>query len=170
VHGIVKSHHGEISVESRPGEGTTFHICFPLFIEKYDDQAAEPKNVARGNAECILFVDDEELLSEMTRDLLEDIGYRVTAKINGRDALEAFLSDPGRFDLVITDYTMPGMNGMELAKEIIRVRPDMPIILCTGYSYMLDREKLRKAGIRDIVIKPVLRHTIADAIKRALTD
>ncbi len=167
VHGIVRSHGGTIRVESEPEKGTLFEIAFPLV-----DEEAAPEETSRPvlptGTERILFVDDEEALADATRQMLEHLGYEVTAKTSSREALQAFRDQPDRFDLVITDMTMPSMTGGELSEELMRIRPALPIILCTGFSEMITEEEAKRMGIRAYVMKPASIHEIAQTVRRVL--
>ena len=118
--------------------------------------------------ERILFIDDEEMLLEMVRHMLESLGYHVTVAQHPTDAWNLFLEDPSRFDLVITDQTMPDKTGATLAREMLRVREEMPIILCTGYSDMVSAEKVKGVGIREFVMKPVVKRELAETIRKVL--
>jgi CheY-like chemotaxis protein len=119
-------------------------------------------------AERILFVDDEAILAELGKELLESLGYKVVTKTNSLEALETFRADPHGFDLVITDMTMPGLRGEELAREIIALRPGMPIILCTGYSELINETQAREMGIREFLMKPYLAANFAETIRKVL--
>ncbi|MFZ5758868.1 MAG: PocR ligand-binding domain-containing protein [Thermodesulfobacteriota bacterium] len=165
VSGIIKSYGGAVTVESVLGQGATFRVYFPVIHEeagKHDDQPV----VISGGSEQILFVDDEEILAKMSRKMLERMGYAVTVHTSGSEALAVFMEDPDRFDLVITDQTMPGMTGIELAKQILAVRPVLPIILCTGFSSVVDEEDVRAAGIREFALKPLSREVIGRLIRK----
>jgi len=130
VHGIVESYNGAISVQSEPGKGSTFKILLPVVERCAEPERVKVFDIPKGT-EHILFVDDEQVLVEISRTQLEGIGYNVSTMTSSLEALELFKTNPGRFDLVITDMTMPKMTGDELAWEIKRIAPDMPILLCT---------------------------------------
>jgi CheY-like chemotaxis protein len=167
VHGIVKSLKGDIKVYSRPGSGTVFHIMLPRVR---DDEAQKQEDVPeapRGH-ESILLVDDEQMLLDVGMRLLNSLGYTVTALSNPREALELFRQDPGVFDAVITDQTMPDMTGFELARKLLRIRPGIPVILCTGYSDLVTSQSAHAAGISDFIPKPLDRLTIAHTLRRVL--
>ncbi|MCP4686692.1 MAG: response regulator, partial [Desulfobacterales bacterium] len=121
-----------------------------------------------GGTERILFVDDEEMLTDMTKQILERLGYHVVAENSSVKALARFRARPEDFDLVITDMTMPKMTGAELAAEMMDIRPDIPIILCTGFSMIIDEQKAKSMGIRDFVYKPIIRRNISQSIRRVL--
>ena len=121
-----------------------------------------------GGKECILFVDDEQVLVEAAKEMLGRLGYEVVATSDSSQALGVFSAWPDRFHCVVTDYTMPKATGVSLAKEIMKIRPNMPIILCTGYTEMISREEARALGIREFVMKPLVKREMAETIRRAL--
>jgi len=167
VHGIVKGSGGSITVESTLGKGSTFYVYLPKVTR--DVQAEAPQYVViPTGTERILFIDDEEALVEMGEEVLAELGYEVTSFMSSADALALLRRDPQRFDLVLTDQTMPDLTGLDLAREILAVRPDMPIIMCTGFSHLVDAGKAREAGIRAFVMKPLTRKDIARTIKDVL--
>jgi len=167
VHGIIKSHAGAIAVSSTPGEGTTFDIFLPKIASGQTQESQSPESTA-GKKDTILLVDDEEMMVDVIRQLLERLGYAVVGKTNSIDALEAFQAEPDKFDLVITDQVMPNMTGTELSRNLISVRPDIPVILCSGYPERVIPEELKSIGIKDFISKPVSRQDIAAVIRRVL--
>ncbi len=167
VHGIVAKSGGAIKVESTPGLGTAFHVYLP----RVDRAAPLPMEAAEpivGGCERILFVDDEKMLVDIGEKILERLGYQVVSRTSPLEALELFRTKPDHFDLVVTDQTMPGMTGDLLAKELMRIRPEIPIVVCTGYSQGMDLERARQRGIKALVMKPILIHDMAAAIRKAL--
>jgi len=169
AHGIVKNYGGSITCDSRPGEGTVFHIILPA-VDSSSLQAGEKTEVIPGGNEHILLIDDEELLVEMSKRMLERLGYRVTAQTDSIKALAMFQNQPQEFDLVITDQTMPGMTGSKLAQRMLLVRSDLPIILCTGYSTLMSEEKAHSLGIKGFAMKPLTKKDIATLIRKVLDE
>lgn len=169
VHGIVESYGGTIKTYSEPGNGSTFNIFFPTLKRKVDAEAKEEKPIPRG-IERILFVDDEKPIVNIGKQILEMLGYEVKTRTNSRDALKLFKKEPDKFDLVITDLTMPNITGDKLAKRLMATRPDIPIILCTGYSERINEEKARAMGIKALVSKPILKRDMAETVRRVLDE
>ena len=167
VHGIVTSYNGAVTVYSEPGEGTTFHVYLPRVDSTAVPEATATEPVPRGK-ERILFVDDEEQIVRFGQQMLERLGYHVTARASSVEALEAFGAEPEKFDLVITDQTMPNMTGVVLARELMRIRPDIPVILTTGFSEAVTQEKAKNMGMRECIMKPVLASDLGRAIRRVL--
>ena len=169
VHGIVKSCSGAITVKSEPGKGTEFNIYFPLLREEMRGELfPEAAGRIAGGTERILFVDDEEVLVQVGREMLAGLGYEVVGMTGSLDALELFRARPDRFDLVIADMTMPNMTGIDLLREIMQIRPGMPAILCSGFSETVTHESARALGVNEFVMKPIVFHQIAPAIRRVL--
>ncbi len=170
VHGIIASHRGAITVSSEPGVGSTFTVYIPEYEEGRKSQDTGGDAAVPGGKERVLFVDDEEVLAEMGAEILTDLGYDVVSETRSRDALDLLRRNPSSFDLVITDMTMPDITGIELAEEILSVRADMPIVLCTGFSHLVDGEAAKKAGIRAFAMKPLTKREIAQTIRKALDE
>ena len=167
VHGVVGSIGGTIAVTSKPGQGTTFDIYLPVIESRREAHAGDEAPIPTGT-ESILFVDDEPALVNIGKQILESLGYKVTTRTSSIEALELFNARADMFDLVITDMTMPHITGDELAKELIRIRAEIPIILCTGYSARINQEQALAIGIQAFVSKPVLKRQIAEAIRKVL--
>lgn len=168
VHGIVESMKGIISVYSELGKGTVFQIFLPVIKSK--NAVAQKKDAApapTGN-ERILLVDDDKALVPMYKEILEHLGYTVSAFTSSAVALDIFKRMPNNFDLVITDMTMPGMTGADLTRQMLAVRPDLPVILLTGFSELIDAGKAKDFGIRSYVMKPVIKNDIAITIRKVL--
>jgi len=167
VHGIIKKLGGAISVYTEPGEGTSFHLFFPLVDGALATRAEEPGEVLFGD-EKIMFVDDEADLVEVVVDMLEALGYEVAGFNNVVEALDVFKRDPDKFDLVITDKTMPKMTGFDFAAKLVELRSELPVILCTGFSEPVDLDKIEKTGIKSVIMKPMVMRDLSDKIRKVL--
>ena len=167
VHGIVKSHGGAITVHSKPGKGTTFAIYLPL-IRSEAKTAAQPTPELPTGGERILFIDDEKTLVDLGRQMLTRLGYRVVCRTSSIEALELFKNRSDQFDLVITDMTMPNLTGDRLARQIMNIRPGMPVILCTGFSEQIGEERAQELGIRKFILKPLVMGKIARTVRQVL--
>jgi len=167
VRGIIKAHRGVISVESSPHKGSIFKVYLPEIQKEVPTQS---KTVAayRTGKETILFVDDEPTLVTMTKQMLDLLGYHAVTRTSSIEAFELFRHDPYRFDLVITDMTMPNMTGEKLAGKILEIRPEIPIILCTGYSEHITEQRAKTMGIRAFVMKPMVMRDLANKIRDVL--
>ena len=168
VHGIVKDHHGAITCMSESGRGTTFEIYLPeLESAKPGSETLEEEIIPRGT-ERIFFIDDEQVLVDMTERMLGDLGYEVFTETSSLKALEIFMRTPRQFDLVITDMTMPGMTGDKLAQKFMDIRSDIPVILCTGYSEHISEDRAKDIGIREFLVKPLEIKKLAAIIRKVL--
>jgi CheY-like chemotaxis protein len=156
-------------VSSELGKGTTVEVYIPRVESPKEHLTAEQREpLPLGGHEKILFVDDEAAIADIARGLLGHLGYEVEVRTSSIEAREMFLANPDRFDLVITDMTMPNMTGDRLAQEILGIRPGIPIILCTGFSERITEEKAKAMGIQEFVMKPLVMKDLAVAIRRAL--
>jgi PAS domain S-box-containing protein len=171
AHGILKNHGGDITVHSKPGKGTAFHLYFPTTIEEQPslEPPASDQLVSKGQKR-ILLIDDEQPLVQMGQQMLEKLGYYVITRTNSMEALELFRSDPHHFDLVVSDQTMPRMTGVQLAAELRTIRSDIPIILCTGFSEHINEENFRTLGINGFVMKPILKDDLHRKIREVLGE
>jgi len=168
VHGIVRSFNGAITAYSEPEKGTTFHIYLPQYEGGESAAETKPPQQLPTGRECILFIDDELPLVSIGKQMLERLGYEVVTQTSSRDAFELFSRQPERFDLVITDMTMPNMTGMELSYKIIKIQPNIPIILSTGFSEFINEDTTKEMGIRAFVMKPFLMSEMANTIRKVL--
>ena len=167
INGIVRNHNGEITVYSKPGKGATFHVYFPLAEEEIVEETDTEESVPTG-IECILFIDDEKALVNLGRQILGRLGYSVISRTSSSEALELFRKNPNQFDVIVTDMTMPNMTGIDLAKKLMKIRSDIPIILCTGFNEKIDEAKAMEMGISAFVMKPIIMRDIANKIREVL--
>ena len=167
VHGIIKGHGGGIRVQSKHGKGTRFDILFPVIGKQMESETEELKALPTGN-EHILFIDDEETLIDLGESMLKKLGYRVETRTRPNEALEIFGAAPDRFDLVISDMTMPGMTGDILAAELMKIRSDIPVIICTGYSERIDEQKAGDLGIKGFIMKPFTIRGLSKTVRAVL--
>ncbi len=168
VHGIVKKHEGEITVTSRIGHGTTFHIYFPIVNEEVITKE-QGERVFTGT-ERIMVVDDEEVIARVTGKMLSKMGYKPTLFFDSIKAVSFFRKNPNDIDAVITDMTMPNMTGAELSRELLSLRPNLPIIMTTGYSEIINREKAILLGIKEFLLKPVKKKDLSQMVRKVLDD
>jgi signal transduction histidine kinase/CheY-like chemotaxis protein len=168
VHGIVKSYGGDVRVYSELGKGTVLNVYLPRIESKTDMIEAENHLQIQTGNEHVLLVDDEQHIVLMEKEMLERLGYQVTARTSSIEALEAFRSKPNNFDLVISDMTMPNMTGDQLAQKTIEIRSDIPVILCTGFSERINDEKAKSIGVRALVMKPIVKNELAKIIRKVL--
>ncbi len=169
VHGIVKSCEGAIVVHSEPGKGSTFHVYFPKIQEGGKPEVSSSISFVKGRGR-ILFVDDDKDIAIIGKDMLERLGYQVTSETLPENALETFRSSPDKFDLIITDMIMPRMTGIKLAEQLMGIRSNIPVILCTGYHEDTCNESAGAIGIKEVIMKPVSRDRLVRAVRKALQE
>jgi len=168
AYGIVKKYDGAIKASSELGKGTVFEVLFPLIDEAAEPEVEEEPGVLPRGTERILFVDDEESLAKMAKQMLERLGYQVVTKTNPRETLDLFRAEPDKFDLVITDMAMPQMAGDRLARELMKIRRNIPVILCTGHSARIDEDRAKELGLAAYVMKPLVMRDFANTVRRVL--
>lgn len=167
VHGIVKNHNGAISIYSEPGKGTSVNVLFPKSTSLPKESTEFAVEIPKGN-ETILFVDDEASLALLGKHILTRLGYEVITCVDPKEAFDIFVSDPKRFDLMITDMTMPGMTGEQLARKVLEIKPTMPILLCTGFNAKITEELAEKIGIEGYLEKPFDKNLLATTVRKAI--
>jgi len=170
THGIIKNHDGQIVVYSEPGQGTTFHVYLPVKAKKVGREKSHQTDDIVGGTEKILIVDDDDIIVNLEQKQLESLGYRVIALTSSVKAVEIFRQQYQDIDLVITDMTMPQITGSDLAKEMLSIKPTIPIILCTGFSELIDKKKALAIGIKEYLMKPMLKKDLARIIRKILDN
>lgn len=170
VHGIIKDHKGDIKVSSELGNGTAFKVYFPLLDHTERTNVQKDITTEKGGTEKILLVDDEESIARLEKQMLERLGYAVTACFSSLDALNIFQADPSAYNLVITDMTMPNMTGDQLAEKLISLRHDLPVLVCTGYSEKMNEQKSKAIGVKGLLMKPVVKSEMAQMVRKVLDE
>jgi CheY-like chemotaxis protein len=168
VDGIVKKMGGHIDIQSEPGRGTVFSVYLPEHEQASDLTALPPQEALPTGTEHILVVDDEEMLMELSADVLKGLGYRVTTAASAETAFQIFCENPQRFDMIVTDMTMPRMTGLDLAREISRIQPGKPIILCTGFSKTVSEDDVGQYGISGLIYKPISKAQLAKTVREVM--
>jgi len=170
VHGIVISMNGAIQVYSEPGKGTVFNVYLPVEKSFFTEPITNSNVKVQTGTEQILLVDDEEAILKMEKQMLERLGYQVTSRISSIEALEAFRAAPDKFDLVITDMAMPNMPGDKLSIELTKIRSDISVLLCTGFSETMSEEKAASLGIKGFLLKPIVMKDLSQKIREVLDE
>jgi CheY-like chemotaxis protein len=171
IDGIVKGYKGFITVESEPGNGASFHVHLPALEQDTSPQEIQEQEEKLENGkEHILVIDDEAIIANINKAILERLGYTATAMSDSAKALETIRSNPDQFDLLFTDQTMPNLTGAELSQEVLKINPHMPIILCTGYSSVFSQKEALEMGIRKYVTKPIGRKELAEVVRNVLDE
>jgi CheY-like chemotaxis protein len=170
VHDIMRGHGGAIEVDSVPGQGTEFRLHFPAIDDVTQDEPLATAAVLRGKGERVLYVDDDKALVSLITRMLTRLGYRVTGFNDAAEALNHFRSRPTEFDVVVTDVTMPGMAGPELARELLSVRPGLPIIMTSGFIRPEDAELARRVGVHQLILKPNTIDELGAALHRLFAE
>jgi signal transduction histidine kinase/CheY-like chemotaxis protein len=167
IHGIIKELNGDITVESEEGKGSCFKVYLPV-CDKFTSDTGEDNVVVPGNSEKVLFIDDDKLIAEMIYELLKILKYDVTVSTEPLNALKLIKADPDAFDVVITDNSMPDIKGMDLAKEIKKIKPEISIILCTGFAGNITDKQIKESGIDQLILKPIREEELAAALRKNL--
>jgi len=170
VYGIVKEQDGDIKVFSEVGKGATFNVYLPLMDKDAAPVSPDLLEKVPTGSERILLVDDQEAVMRLEKQMLERLGYQVTGSTSSTEALKAFLKDPSAYDLVVSDMAMPNMTGDQLARELTAIRPDVPIIICTGFSERINKEKATAIGVKDFLMKPIVKSDLAQTVRKVLDE
>jgi PAS domain S-box-containing protein len=170
VHGIMRAHGAAITLDTEPDRGSTFHVYLPAIPTTVPDAPPAPDVIERGEGQRILYVDDEEPLVYLLTRILERLGYAVTGFIDAQVALDAFKANPNAFDVVVTDLSMPGLSGHDLAREILKIRPALPVVMTSGYVRAADRELALRTGVKELVLKPDTAQALGEVLHRLLND
>jgi signal transduction histidine kinase/ActR/RegA family two-component response regulator len=170
IDGIVKNHGGDITVSSQPGKGAVFNIYLPVIDHIDVETESSETTIAANGGERILLIDDEEQIIDFEQQILERLGYKVTSKTDSEEALVEFAAQPDQFDLVLTDMTMPKMTGDQLARKMMDIKPEIPVILCTGFNEAITEEKALAMGIDKFVMKPIVKDKLANTIRAVLDN
>jgi CheY-like chemotaxis protein len=170
VHGIMRGHEGAVTVYSQPGKGSTFRLYFPAVGDDAAEVETPPREVARGRGERVLYVDDEDTLVRLATRILRRLGYEITGHTDPAEALQAFRSRPHDFDVVVTDLSMPGMSGFDLARGLLEIRPETPVVMTSGYLRPEDQETASRIGIRALILKPNTVEELGLVLDKLLRD
>ena len=171
VYGLVKDHGGEIRVQSEIDRGSTIFVYLPIIDRRPDEDASDRETIAHElGTERILLVDDEEPIAKLGKQVLERLGYTVATRTSSLEALEAFRTNPDAYDLILTDMTMPNMTGDRLTAELLSIRPELPVVICTGFSEQMNPKKAEAIGAKGLLMKPIIRADMASMVRRVLDD
>jgi CheY-like chemotaxis protein len=170
VYGIVKEYKGDIKVYSEVGKGTVVKIFLPIIETSDQTEFIDENELQASGTERILFIDDEEPITLMVKQMLERLGYHAIVRTSSLEALKFFRANPDAVDLVITDMTMPKMTGDQLARELFAVRSDIPVIICTGFSERVDDKKAKAMGIKGFLMKPIMKSKMAAMVRNVLDE
>ena len=170
VHGIVKKYRGEIQLTSSPGQGSRFRIFFPAIDKETESKAVKARAALPVGTERILLVDDEEQVLKLEMEILSRLGYEVIAETSSKRALDLVRENPDRFDLMISDMTMPEMTGDLLTRAISEAAPDLPVVICTGFSERIDEARAQSLGVKRVILKPIAKSDLAETVRTVLDE
>jgi CheY-like chemotaxis protein len=168
VHGIMQAHNGAVTVQSSPGQGTTFHLYFPAADAAPEQLGATQTETSEGKGEHVLYVDDEEALVFLATRMLRRLGYQVTGLSDAAQALQEFRARPHAFDVVVTDTSMPGLSGLALTEQVRSIRPEVPVVLVSGYFRPEDLESAQRLGVKGVIFKPHSAQELSETIRRVI--